>query len=424
MRADIRTNEDNMTTVKIPKILLPKKDIDKSKWSVIACDQFTSQADYWEAVEEYVGASQSTLRLIYPEVYLERDDKQARIEAINANMSKYLKKGLFDEFEGFILVDRTMNDGRHRLGLMISVDLEDYEYTEKNDALIKATEKTVVDRLPPRIEIRKGACLELPHIMMLMDDRSQKIIEKLYESRDFLEKTYDFELNMNGGRVQGYKVTNCAQILEEIEGLLKEDVLVEKYGSAKPILFAVGDGNHSLATAKECWKNIKKTLTPAQRQKHPARYALCELVNIHDKSLDFEPIHRVVFGVDKDFINFMHDRLLELDGKERVKVVFEDTIYYWSVCDNPSDAIADIQSLMDEYALTHPEMVIDYIHGDEHLLKVGADGHGVAVFMPKLQKDALFDYVVRRGALPRKSFSMGHAEDKRYYLECRKIVSD
>ena len=153
-----------MTTVKIPKILLPKKDIDKSKWSVIACDQFTSQADYWEAVEEYVGASQSTLRLIYPEVYLERDDKQARIEAINANMSKYLKKGLFDEFEGFILVDRTMNDGRHRLGLMISVDLEDYEYTEKNDALIKATEKTVVDRLPPRIEIRKGACLELPHI--------------------------------------------------------------------------------------------------------------------------------------------------------------------------------------------------------------------------------------------------------------------
>ena len=424
MRADIRTNEDNMTTVKIPKILLPKKDIDKSKWSVIACDQFTSQADYWEAVEEYVGASQSTLRLIYPEVYLERDDKQARIEAINANMSKYLKKGLFDEFEGFILVDRTMNDGRHRLGLMIYVDLEDYEYTEKNDALIKATEKTVVDRLPPRIEIRKGACLELPHIMMLMDDRSQKIIEKLYESRDFLEKAYDFELNMNGGRVQGYKVTNCAQILEEIEGLLKEDVLVEKYGSSKPILFAVGDGNHSLATAKECWKNIKKTLTPAQRQKHPARYALCELVNIHDKSLDFEPIHRVVFGVDKDFINFMHDRLLELDGKEQVKVVFEDTIYYWSVCDNPSDAIADIQSLMDEYALTHPEMVIDYIHGDEHLLKVGADGHGVAVFMPKLQKDALFDYVVRRGALPRKSFSMGHAEDKRYYLECRKIVSD
>lgn len=413
-----------MTTVKIPKILLPKKDIDKSKWSVIACDQFTSQADYWEEVEEYVGASPSTLRLIYPEVYLEREDKQARIEAINANMSKYLKKGLFEEFEGFILVDRTMNDGRHRLGLMISVDLEDYEYTEKNDALIKATEKTVVDRLPPRIEIRKGACLELPHIMMLMDDRSQKIIEKLYESRDFLEKAYDFELNMNGGRVQGYKVTNCAQILEEIEGLLKEDVLVEKYGSSKPILFAVGDGNHSLATAKECWKNIKKTLTPAQRLKHPARYALCELVNIHDKSLDFEPIHRVVFGVDKDFINFMHDRLAELDGKEHVKVVFEDTIYYWSVCDNPSDAIADIQSLMDEYALTHPEMVIDYIHGDEHLLKVGADGHGVAVFMPKLQKDALFDYVVRRGALPRKSFSMGHAEDKRYYLECRKIVSD
>lgn len=413
-----------MTTVKIPKILLPKKEIDKSKWSVIACDQFTSQADYWEQVEEYVGNSPSTLRLIYPEVYLEREDKHARIEAINANMSKYLKKGLFEEFEGFILVDRTMNDGRHRLGLMIAVDLEDYEYTEENGALIKATEKTVVDRLPPRIEIRKGACLELPHIMMLMDDRSQKIIEKLYESRDFLEKAYDFELNMNGGRVTGYKVTNCSQILDEIAALLDEETLIEKYNSPKPILFAVGDGNHSLATAKECWKVIKKTLTPAQRAKHPARYALCELVNIHDKSLDFEPIHRVVFGVDKDFVHFMHDRLAALDGKEQVKVVFEETIYYWNVSDNPSDAIADIQSLMDEYAKTHPDMVIDYIHGDDHLYKVACEGHGVAVFMPKLQKDALFDYVVRRGVLPRKSFSMGHAEDKRYYLECRKITSD
>ncbi len=413
-----------MNTVRIPKILLPKKNIDKSKWSVIACDQFTSQADYWEEVERFVGDSPSTLNLIYPEVYLEREDKEKRIAAINANMSKYLKKCMFEEFEGFILVDRTMNDSRHRLGLMISVDLEDYEYTQKNDALIKATEKTVVDRLPPRIEIRKGACLELPHIMMLMDDRTQRIIEKLYESRDFLEKAYDFELNMNGGRVQGYKVTNCNQILEDIASLLDEDTLIEKYGSSKPILFAVGDGNHSLATAKECWKNIKKTLTPKQRENHPARYALCELVNLHDKSLDFEPIHRVVFGAGKEFIDFMHDRLAALDGKQQVKVVFEQTIYYWNVSDNPSDAIADIQSLMDEYALTHKDMVIDYIHGDEHLLKVADDNHGIAVFMPKLEKDGLFDYVVRRGALPRKSFSMGHAEDKRYYLECRKIIKD
>ncbi len=413
-----------MKTVKVPKILLPKQYIDKSKWSVIACDQFTSQVDYWEKLSDFVGESPSTLNLIYPEVYLEKDDKQARIEKINANMYNYLKGGVFEEFEGFVLVDRTMNDGRHRLGLVIAVDLEDYEYTEENDALIKATEKTVVERLPARIEVRKGACLELPHIMMLMDDRSQKIIEKLYESRDFLELIYDFELNMNGGRVKGYKVTNCSQILDELAKLLDEEVLEEKYGTKKPILFAVGDGNHSLATAKECWKAVKKNLTAEQQKNHPARYALCELVNLHDKSLDFEPIHRVVFGVDKKFIDFMHDRLQKLDGKEQIKVVYEDTIYYWNVCDNPSDAIADIQSLMDEYAKKHKNMVIDYIHGDEHLLKVAKDGKGVAVFMPKLQKDGLFDYVVRRGVLPRKSFSMGHAEDKRYYLECRKITED
>lgn len=413
-----------MKTVKIPKILLPKQYIDKNKWSVIACDQFTSQVDYWEKLADTVGDSPSTLNLIYPEVYLEREDKQERIEAINANMYNYLKGGIFDEFEGFILVDRTMNDGRHRLGLVIAVDLEDYEYTQENDALIKATEKTVVERLPARIEVRKGACLELPHIMMLMDDRSQHIIEKLYESKDFLEVAYDFELNMNGGRVVGYKVNNCSQILDELSGLLDEKVLTEKYGSAKPILFAVGDGNHSLATAKECWNNIKKNLSAEQIKTHPARYALCELVNLHDKSLDFEPIHRVVFGADKKFIDFMHDRLEKLEGKEQVKVVYEDTIYYWRVCDNQSDAIADIQSLMDEYSKKHKEMTIDYIHGDEHLLKVAKEGHGIAIFMPRLQKDGLFDYVVRRGALPRKSFSMGHAEDKRYYLECRKIINE
>lgn len=407
--------------IKVPKILLPKENIDKSKWSVIACDQFTSQPDYWEKLADFVADAPSTLNVIFPEVYLESKGKQERIKTINDNMSRYIYGGIFDEFEGFILVERTTPDGEKRLGLVISVDLEEYDYTPENNALIKATEKTVVDRLPPRIEVRKGACLELPHIMMLMDDRKQSIIEKLYESKDSLEVAYDFELNMNGGHIKGYKVTDCKPVIEKLNALLDKNSLIEKYGSDKPILFAVGDGNHSLATAKECWKNIKKTLNEEQRSSHPARYALCELVNLHDKSLQFQPIHRLVMGVGEEFIDYMGKGL---DGKAQVRVIFKDKEYLWKVSENPSDAIADIQHLMDEYAKTHKDMVIDYIHGDKHLQDVSRANNGVGVFMPCLAKDSLFDYVVRRGVLPRKSFSMGHAEDKRYYLECRKIFID
>ena len=393
--------------IKVPKILLPKAHIDKSKWSVIACDQFTSQPDYWQKLADFVGDAPSTLNIIFPEVYLEGKDKQERIKAINANMSRYLKDGIFDEFEGFILVERTTPDGQKRLGLMIAVDLEEYDYTPENNALIKATEKTVIDRLPPRIEVRKGACLELPHIMMLMDDAKKSIIEGLYERREDFEVAYDFTLNMNGGHVKGYKIADCQPIIEQLYSLLD-----------KPILFAVGDGNHSLATAKECWNNIKKTLSKDEQSSHPARYALCELVNLHDDSLQFQPIHRVVMGVDEDFIDHMSKGL---DGKSQVKVIYKDKEYLWNVSANPSDAIADIQHLMDEYAKTHKDMVIDYIHGDHHLQEVSRATNGVGVFMPCLAKEGLFDYVARRGVLPRKSFSMGHAEDKRYYLECKFI---
>ncbi|MDE7079557.1 MAG: DUF1015 domain-containing protein [Clostridia bacterium] len=407
--------------IKVPKILLPKGHIDKSKWSVIACDQFTSQPDYWQKLADFVGNSPSTLNIIFPEVYLEGKGKQERIKNINSNMAYYLKCGIFDEFEGFVLVERITPDGQKRLGLVLAVDLEEYDYTPENNALIKATEKTVVDRLPPRIEVRKGACLELPHIMMLMDDRKQKIIEKLYESREFFEVAYDFTLNMNGGRIKGYKIANCAPIIDKLNALLDKKSLIEKYGSDKPILFAVGDGNHSLATAKECWNKLKKTLPKDQLTSHPARYALCELVNLHDRSLQFQPIHRVIMGVGKEFIDYMSKELEKLDGKSQVKVIYKDSVYYWKVSENPSDAIADIQKLMDDYAKAHKEMVIDYIHGDGHLQEVARANEGVGVFMPCLEKDGLFDYVVRRGVLPRKSFSMGHAEDKRYYLECRYI---
>ncbi|MDE6372368.1 MAG: DUF1015 domain-containing protein [Clostridia bacterium] len=409
-------------TVKIPKILLPNATVDKSKWSVIACDQFTSQANYWEQLDKFVGDAPSTLRLIFPEVYLEGADKQERIKAINANMKKYLQDNVFDEFEGFGLVERITSDGQKRLGLVIAVDLEDYEYTPQNDALIKATEKTVVERLPARIEVRKGACLESPHIMMLMDDRKDRIIENLYARKEQLELAYDFALNMGGGSIKGYKIKDCKGIIDALNNLLDKDTLKEKYGSDRAILFAVGDGNHSLATAKECWNNIKKTLSGDEIDRHPARYALCELVNLHDESLEFQPIHRAVFGAGEDFVEYMKSRLAKSGGESQVKVVYGGKTYYWKVSSNASDAIADIQQLMDEYNKSHQDMVIDYIHGDEHLLNVAKEKNAVAVFMPCLEKNGLFDYVVRRGVLPRKSFSMGHAEDKRYYLECRVIL--
>lgn len=408
-------------TVKVPKILLPAPHIDRSKWSVIACDQFTGEPRYWEEVEKFVGDSPSTLKLILPEVYLEDKDKGDRIKTVQANMRGYLKDGIFEEFEGFILVERTMPGGKKRLGLMIAVDLEDYDYTPQNDALIKATEKTVVDRLPPRIEVRKGACLEIPHIMMLMDDGKERILERLYRSRESFPVAYDFALNMNGGRVKGYKISDCAHVIDELNSLLDRNSLMQKYGSDKPALFAVGDGNHSLAAAKESWNNIKKTLNGDALSSHPARYALCELVSLRDNSLQFRPIHRAVFGVGEDFINYMGSRLEKLGGRSQVKVIFDGKVYYWQVSDNPADAIADIQSLMDGYAETHHETSIDYIHGDKHLLEVVRAARGVGVFMPCIAKDGLFDYVVRRGVLPRKAFSMGEAEEKRYYFECRKL---
>ena len=412
------------SSVKVPKILLPKSGIDMNKWSVIACDQFTSQPEYWEGVEQAVGNSASTLKIIYPEVYLENNDKQERIQSINSTMKAYLDGGVFEEFEGFILVERTLPDGQKRLGLVLAVDLEDYEYTPENDALIKATEKTVVERLPARIEVRKGACLESPHIMMLMDDRKSKIIENLYKGADQLQVAYDFTLNMGGGNIKGYKIGRslCEKIISQIDGLLSAQELIEKYGSAKPILFAVGEGNHALAPAKECWNNIKRTLSEEEKECHPARYALCELVNLHDSSLQFQPIHRAVFGVGDEFLQYMQSSLASLGGSSTIKVIFKGREYSWQVSDNASDAIADIQRFMDEYNGKCKSMVIDYIHGDKHLEEVARSKDAVAVFMPCLENDGLFDYVARRGVLPRKSFSMGHAEDKRYYLECRSLI--
>ena len=404
--------------IKVPKILLPNKDIDLSKWSVVACDQYTSEKEYWEQLKDVVSDAPSSLNIILPEVYL-RDDMTSTISKINKNMDELLNSDFFTEVESFILVKRTQSDGNVRLGLMLSVDLEAYEYTTSNNAPIKATEMTVVDRLPVRIEVRQNASLEIPHIMLLMDDAEGEIIEKLYADSDDMEKLYDFDLNMSGGNVVGYKISDNEAVLNTFNDFMSHDRMIERYSSDDRIVFAVGDGNHSLATAKECWNNIKKTLTAEEILTHPARFALCELVNLHDESLVFEPIHRLLIGAGEDFVTSITETLT---GEARIRVRFNENCYSVAVSANPSDAIKDIQDFIDNYKLDHPEIVEDYIHGDTNLRELVKKHDAVGVFMPTISKDGFFDYVVRRGVLPRKSFSMGEANDKRYYLEAKKII--
>lgn len=405
-------------TIKIPKILLPSKDIDLTKWAVVACDQFTSQREYWQTLDNLVGDNKSCLRMVFPEAYLEDDDKEERTSIINSTMQQYLSQGVFEEMDGFVLVDRVQSDGKHRIGLMLSIDLEDYDYTPNNNARIKATEKTVVERLPARIAVRQNACIEIPHIMLLMDDREKNVLGKLYQNRDQMQKLYDFDLNMKGGRLTGYKVNDSEKVLEEIMSLLDRQVLLDKYQSDRELLFVVGDGNHSLATAKECWNNIKQNLSKQEIESHPARYALCELVSLQDSALEFQPIHRVLFGSGEPMIEYLQS---SLKGDASTKMVYGGKEYILNISQSPSDAIADIQNAIDTYMSSHQEVSIDYVHGDEYTLNVAKQNNAIALFMPTISKDSLFGYVARRGVLPRKSFSMGHAEDKRYYMEAKKI---
>lgn len=406
-----------MNLVRVPKVLLPKKDIDYSKWSCIACDQFSSEPEYWAELADKVSGSPTALNLILPEVYL-NGDTNSSIAKINNTMAEYLNNGLFEELDTVILVKRTLNNKKVRLGLMIEIDLECYDYSDKNNAYIKATEKTVTSRLPARIEIRKNASIELPHVMMLVDDKQGDFIQSLYKKCDKMDVLYDFDVNMNGGHLTGYRVNDSESLVEKLNGLTSSALIKSKYNQDCNIAFVVGDGNHSLATAKECWNLIKQNLTPVERENHPARYSLVELVNIYDDSLEFEPIHRLLVNAD---INFVTSFCKNMTGDSSIKVLFNKKTYVANVPSNPSDAIKDIQDFIDNYKLNHKEIIEDYIHGDNSLIELAKKHNAVAIFMPTISKEGLFDYCLRRGALPRKSFSMGNAEDKRYYLEAKKI---
>ena len=401
------------TTIKTPHILLPKKGTDMNAWAVIACDQFTSQIDYWEDVEKLVGNKPYTLRMIFPEAYLAKVNDNEFINKVNNNIQNYLDTSiLIDQGECFILVDRKTSIVDRRLGLVIAIDLEDYTYEKGVKSLIRASEATIVDRIPPRLKIRENAPVELPHILFLFDDKKREIVEKLWEKRANFEKVYDFELNKDGGHIVGYKITDTAPIIKQFENLLKEN--------NNGLLFIVGDGNHSLATAKAHWDKIKVNLTEEERKNHPARYALVEALNIYDEGLIFEPIHRVVFNVHNSFLpglqkalggNYESYTYSIKDGKQKLLMP-----------KNGPEAYEKVQAFVDAYLSASKQASVDYIHDEDQTIEVASNNQrSVAIIMPALTKGDIFDYIAKDKVLPRKAFSMGHATEKRYYLESKRI---
>lgn len=405
-----------MNIIKGGDFLLPK-NVDFGKWSVVACDQYTAQPDYWKSLKEYIGDAPSTLNMILPEIYLS-DNKIQRIAKINETMESYLKGGIFCELKNcFILVVRDIGGGKNRVGLQLTVDLEQYEW-KRVDAKIRATEDTLPERLTVRAEIRKDACLELSHILMLIDDKEKAVIEPLYENREAYEKLYDFELNMGGGHISGYKIPADEKLILKITDFLKPELQIEKYGRDAGLLFAVGDGNHSLATAKKCWDEIKLSLNEKERENHSARFAMAEVVNIYDEAMDFHPIHRVVFGNTDGFIEGLSSSIC---GEGNL-YTFESKNEYNIKCPKSSaQTIAAVQNYIEKYAKTVEGFKVDYIHDIKHLKEVVTATKGIGIVMPSFNKEELFSYVLNIGNLPKKAFSIGTAELKKYYLEARKI---
>lgn len=418
--------------MKIPfragNILIPKKT-DMTKWSVVACDQYTSEPEYWNEVTKIVGDAPSTLNLTLPEIYLEESDVNERIKRINENMNKLLEEDFFNELEdSMIYLERTQSDGKVREGLMGIVDLEDYSYEVGSQTLIRATEKTVIERIPPRVKVRENAKLELPHIMILIDDEKKDIIESLKNKVTETDVVYDFDLMKNGGHIKGYKLNGevINEINTKLDKLADKDYFEKKYNVHDKgiLLFAMGDGNHSLATAKACYENLKKTMSEEEYLNHPARYALVELVNLHSSALEFEAINRVVFDVDsKKLVEELNKyyTINENGNGQEFELVTSNGVKKLYI-ENPKSniAVGSIQIFLDEY-LKNNSGKIDYIHGDDVTKELTLKGNNVGFIFKPMKKEELFRTVILDGALPRKTFSMGHSYDKRYYLEARKI---
>ena len=420
-------------------ILLPR-DCDLSLWSVVACDQYTSQPEYWQRVEERVGRAPSALRLILPESCLEGPDVETDIMEINNTMSRYLREGRFQEYpDSIFYVERTLDSGAVRRGLIGMVDLEQYDYEPGSGAPIRATEGTVLSRIPPRVAVRKNAPIELPHVMLLADDPDRTVIEPLSEHTDEMEPLYDFELMEQGGHLRGWRLTGeqKEQVHTALAALADPAAFRNRYHLVEDLpvlLFAVGDGNHSLATAKECYERAKKLTPPDQWDKLPARYALVELVNLHDDSLEFEPIHRVVFGAKPEALldalnqyypSTLRGRQIAPEIRERAlcfSYVSPDSEGEIALLDSASQlAVGALQAFLDDYLARHPHVRIDYIHGADVVRKLAEQPNTIGFLLPAMGKEELFPTVIHDGALPRKTFSMGEAHDKRFYLEARRI---
>lgn len=409
-------------------ILLPK-NTDMTKWSVVACDQYTSEPEYWNDVEKIVGDAPSTLKLTLPEIYLEDENVSERIAKINSNMKALLDEDFFNEYkDSMIYLERTQSDGKIREGLIGVVDLEAYSYEKGAETPIRATEKTVIERIPPRVKIRENAPLELPHIMILIDDDKKQIIENLKNKVSEDDIVYDFDLMKNGGHVKGYLLNE--ETMDEVDKGLKEladkEVFAKKYdvNNKEVLLFAMGDGNHSLATAKACYEKLKETMSEEEYLNNPARYALVELVNLHSPALEFEAINRVIYNTEPEkLLNSLKEYYqINKDGNgQEIEVITNDADEKWYI-ENPKSniAVGSIQIFLDEY-LKNNEGKIDYIHGEETTKNLAKQSGNVGFIFEAMPKNELFKTVILDGSLPRKTFSMGHSYDKRYYLESRKI---
>ncbi len=417
-------------------ILLPNCDL--SVWSTIACDQFTSDDSYWAEVTAMAEGRPSAYHITLPEIYLKEGPAsvEQRIASINRTMRQYLSDGLFRAYpDAMIYLERTLADGRVRKGLLGLVDLEQYDYHRGASSYIRATEETVLERIPPRVKIRRGASLELPHLMLLLDDPNRELIEVLSERKGAYTPVYDFDLMMRSGHVSGFLLDEQAKDYVSQAMLRFSDpaYFQNKYATdASPLVFAVGDGNHSLASAKECYEALKQTLGAEAAAHHPARYALAELVNLHDPSLDFEPIYRLISGVELDtLLAFLRQQAPDFHGggskPGEISLYFQSELERRTLSISvPSGMlpVSVLQPLLDQFLSAHPEASIDYIHGLDTIRALAKEPGNIAITFQGMRKADLFPGIIQGGVLPRKTFSMGHAEDKRFYLEARRILPE
>jgi hypothetical protein len=436
--------------VQIPRVYLPAAGIDLTKWAVVACDQYTSEPEYWEQVERIVGDSPSTYHMILPEIYLGTPEEAEKTRCINIRMQEYLDRGLLIPHEGIFYVERWFGS-KCRRGILLCLDLEKYDFRKGSQSLIRATEGTIVERLPPRMKIREHAVLEIPHIIVLIDDPERTVIEPLGllagQGSEALVEHYDFDLMLGSGHLAGFQVVDPqveAGVIQALDALAEPENFRRKYGLGADqslFLFAMGDGNHSLATAKSIWEKNKSRVG----MDHPSRYALVEIENVHDEGIDFEPIHRVLFGLNQDIMTAMQEHFgsnyrftptpdLQVmtetvecwcENKQAFGVITESVVGYVEI-ENPSSnlAVGTLQTFLDGFMKAGGAAKIDYVHGFDAVSRLGSQPRNSGFFLPCMDKNDLFKTVILDGALPRKTFSMGEAFEKRFYMESRKIIAD